>query len=295
MLPAATQAGRTALLASMLHQLQEQQQRGSSQFLFQQQQHQQHPQHQHQQHHQQQQDWSSTLFRQQQMYPQQMHQQQMHAVNLADVPAGIHPYAPPLMSDVPAGMSPYAPSQMTQHGSLDTTCSSRSSTASTTAGASRGSPSNSLSTLMACNEMLKSQLQENEMRIQQCQDSTKSTSADGDSNDGTDDDSTNGTSSVSNASTTPGPCAKPRPVERAVVQSRYWSEEEHKKFLEAVRCFGAHNHKAIATFVTTRNSTQVRSHSQKFFKKLETFSGRGLPTMLRKRKAMDSEAKSGSS
>ena len=31
-------------------------------------------------------------------------------------------------------------------------------------------------------------------------------------------------------------------------------------------------------------STQVRSHSQKFFKKLETFRGRGLPTMLRKRK-----------
>ncbi|EKX33970.1 hypothetical protein GUITHDRAFT_57277, partial [Guillardia theta CCMP2712] len=67
-------------------------------------------------------------------------------------------------------------------------------------------------------------------------------------------------------------------------QSRYWSEAEHKKFLEAVRCFGAHNHKAIAAYVVTRNSAQVRSHSQKFFKKLETFQGKGLPSMARKRK-----------
>mmetsp|Transcript_39544 Transcript_39544/g.124379 ORF Transcript_39544/g.124379 Transcript_39544/m.124379 type:complete len:312 (-) Transcript_39544:25-960(-) len=69
-------------------------------------------------------------------------------------------------------------------------------------------------------------------------------------------------------------------------QSRYWSEAEHKKFLEAVRCFGAHNHKAIAAYVVTRNSAQVRSHSQKFFKKLETFQGKGLPSMARKRKAV---------
>jgi SHAQKYF class myb-like DNA-binding protein len=138
---------------------------------------------------------------------------------------------------------------------------------------------------MACNEMLKSQLQENELRIKHCQERAKTGSCDNDSHDGTDDDSTNGASSVSNASTTPCTSAK-EPA--AAKQSRYWTEEEHGKFLEAVRCFGAHNHKAIASYVTTRNSTQVRSHSQKFLKKLETFRGSGLPSMLRKRKTAES-------
>ena len=59
---------------------------------------------------------------------------------------------------------------------------------------------------------------------------------------------------------------------------------------EAVRCFGAHNHKAIASHVGSRNATQVRSHSQKFFKKLESHRGRGLPTMLRKRKGVKDES-----
>lgn len=69
-------------------------------------------------------------------------------------------------------------------------------------------------------------------------------------------------------------------------QSRYWTEAEHQRFLQAVRTFGAHNHKAIASFVATRSSAQVRSHSQKFFKKLETFRGQGLPSMTRKRKTL---------
>ena len=33
--------------------------------------------------------------------------------------------------------------------------------------------------------------------------------------------------------------------------------------------------------------TQVRSHSQKFFKKLESFDGNGLPSMARKRKSRE--------
>jgi len=166
----------------------------------------------------------------------------------------------------------------------ETGCSSRSST--TVGTASQGSP-NSLSTLLACNELLKSQLQQNELQIQHCQEAAKTASAqDADSNDSTDDDSTNGTSSLSGASTTPS-SKEAEGTPQAQSQSRYWTEDEHRKFLEAVRCFGAHNHKAIASYVSTRNSTQVRSHSQKFFKKLETFRGRGLPTMLRKRKAVD--------
>lgn len=168
---------------------------------------------------------------------------------------------------------------------LSTGSSSRSGSASTTREASRGSPSNSLSTLLACNELLKSQLHENERRIQHCQvAAAQKLQVDGDSKDGSDDDSTNGTSS-SGASTTPS--TKESESTPPAGQSRYWTEEEHRKFLEAVRCFGAHNHKAIASYVSTRNSTQVRSHSQKFFKKLETFRGRGLPTMLRKRKNVE--------
>jgi len=170
----------------------------------------------------------------------------------------------------------------TGHQSANTGCSSRSSPP-TAGGASQGSPDResqaSLSTLLACNEVLKSQLKENEMRIER-HSKSRADHDDADSNDGADSDigSSNGASSASNASTTPSI------KEPSVSQSRYWTEEEHRKFLEAVRCFGAHNHKAIASYVTTRNSTQVRSHSQKFFKKLETFRGRGLPTMLRKRK-----------
>jgi SHAQKYF class myb-like DNA-binding protein len=67
-------------------------------------------------------------------------------------------------------------------------------------------------------------------------------------------------------------------------QSRYWTEEEHQRFLDAVKIYGAHDHKAIATKVGTRTSSQVRSHSQKFFKKLEAHKGAGLPSMNRKKK-----------
>eukprot|EP00293_Proteomonas_sulcata_P014656 CAMPEP_0184310322 /NCGR_PEP_ID=MMETSP1049-20130417/26811_1 /TAXON_ID=77928 /ORGANISM="Proteomonas sulcata, Strain CCMP704" /LENGTH=261 /DNA_ID=CAMNT_0026624237 /DNA_START=269 /DNA_END=1054 /DNA_ORIENTATION=- len=78
--------------------------------------------------------------------------------------------------------------------------------------------------------------------------------------------------------------------EASVNQSRYWTDEEHQRFLEGVRLFGANNHKAIAAVVRTRNSAQVRSHSQKFFKKLETFDGQGLPSMTRKRKNVKSQS-----
>lgn len=78
--------------------------------------------------------------------------------------------------------------------------------------------------------------------------------------------------------------------EGQVNQSRYWTDEEHQRFLEGVRLFGANNHKAIAAVVRTRNSAQVRSHSQKFFKKLETFDGQGLPSMTRKRKNVKPQA-----
>lgn len=49
--------------------------------------------------------------------------------------------------------------------------------------------------------------------------------------------------------------------------SRYWSEDEHQKFLEAVEKFGIKNSKSIAEHVGSRTATQVRTHAQKYYKK----------------------------
>jgi len=48
-------------------------------------------------------------------------------------------------------------------------------------------------------------------------------------------------------------------------QSRYWTAEEHDRFLDAVKRFGPKDVKAIAQYVGSRNPTQVRTHAQKFF------------------------------
>lgn len=51
--------------------------------------------------------------------------------------------------------------------------------------------------------------------------------------------------------------------------SRYWTQEEHQKFLHAVEMFGRKDVKAIAQYVGTRSTTQVRTHAQKFYAKVE--------------------------
>ncbi|GJQ11424.1 hypothetical protein GpartN1_g3215.t1 [Galdieria partita] len=51
-------------------------------------------------------------------------------------------------------------------------------------------------------------------------------------------------------------------------QSRYWTAEEHMRFLEGLARFGHKDMKAIARFVGTRNATQVRTHAQKYYLKL---------------------------
>lgn len=51
-------------------------------------------------------------------------------------------------------------------------------------------------------------------------------------------------------------------------QSRYWTPEEHKLFLEALNKYGHKDLRAISEFVGTRNMTQVRTHSQKYFMRL---------------------------
>lgn len=50
--------------------------------------------------------------------------------------------------------------------------------------------------------------------------------------------------------------------------TRYWTESEHKLFLEALKTYGHRNLKAISAYVGTRNATQVRTHIQKYFMRL---------------------------
>jgi len=62
---------------------------------------------------------------------------------------------------------------------------------------------------------------------------------------------------------------------------RYWSEEEHQKFLEGLRLFsnnGRFDLKAIAKHVGTRTPVQIRSHLQKHLLKEKSKSGQILGT-----------------
>jgi SHAQKYF class myb-like DNA-binding protein len=48
-----------------------------------------------------------------------------------------------------------------------------------------------------------------------------------------------------------------------------WSQNEHIKFLRAYVNFGK-KYKLSQKYIGSRNSTQIRSHAQKFFRKLKT-------------------------
>lgn len=58
-------------------------------------------------------------------------------------------------------------------------------------------------------------------------------------------------------------CTEPRPG-----QTRYWTEAEHKRFLEAVARHGEKAYVAISNYVETRTPKQVRTHAQKFQMKM---------------------------
>eukprot|EP00283_Hemiselmis_rufescens_P016094 CAMPEP_0173437206 /NCGR_PEP_ID=MMETSP1357-20121228/17901_1 /TAXON_ID=77926 /ORGANISM="Hemiselmis rufescens, Strain PCC563" /LENGTH=380 /DNA_ID=CAMNT_0014402369 /DNA_START=277 /DNA_END=1416 /DNA_ORIENTATION=+ len=51
-------------------------------------------------------------------------------------------------------------------------------------------------------------------------------------------------------------------------QSRYWTAEEHQRFVDAIGLYGPKDVRKIANFVGTRNATQVRTHAQKYFLKI---------------------------
>ena len=57
-------------------------------------------------------------------------------------------------------------------------------------------------------------------------------------------------------------------ISLAAERTGRWSTKEHEKFLEAVHIFGK-NWIKVAKFISTRNSTQVRSHAQKFYMREE--------------------------
>lgn len=61
---------------------------------------------------------------------------------------------------------------------------------------------------------------------------------------------------------------KNKPPEKKA-QSRYWTPEEHARFLEALEKFGPKEVRAISEYVGTRTTTQVRTHAQKFYLKLQ--------------------------
>uniref|UniRef100_A0A7S2ZC08 HTH myb-type domain-containing protein n=1 Tax=Rhodosorus marinus TaxID=101924 RepID=A0A7S2ZC08_9RHOD len=54
----------------------------------------------------------------------------------------------------------------------------------------------------------------------------------------------------------------------AKAQSRYWTRDEHERFLSAVELYGSRDVRSIADYVGTRNPTQVRTHAQKYFMKV---------------------------
>lgn len=69
--------------------------------------------------------------------------------------------------------------------------------------------------------------------------------------------------------------ASPAPNERRIAEdakkgsSRYWTPDEHARFLEGLELFGQKDIKAISRHVGTRSATQVRTHAQKYYLRIE--------------------------
>lgn len=63
----------------------------------------------------------------------------------------------------------------------------------------------------------------------------------------------------------------------------HWSKEEHRRFIEALQLYDR-NWKLIQLHVATRSISQIRSHAQEYFDKLEK-NKRKNPTEVRQRKS----------
>ncbi|GAB0494102.1 hypothetical protein MMPV_005392 [Pyropia vietnamensis] len=79
----------------------------------------------------------------------------------------------------------------------------------------------------------------------------------------------------------PAPTGAPPPKG----QSRYWTPEEHQRFLDAMERFGPKDVRAIAAYVGSRNATQVRTHSQKYTLRLQR-ENRELPLAGTRKRSM---------
>lgn len=66
-------------------------------------------------------------------------------------------------------------------------------------------------------------------------------------------------------------CVEPRPG-----QTRYWTAEEHERFLEAIAQYGEKAYVAISNYVETRTPKQVRTHAQKFQMKMARLARQSL-------------------
>lgn len=51
--------------------------------------------------------------------------------------------------------------------------------------------------------------------------------------------------------------------------SRYWTADEHARFLQGLKLFGHKDIKSISRHVGTRSATQVRTHAQKYYLRIE--------------------------
>lgn len=79
---------------------------------------------------------------------------------------------------------------------------------------------------------------------------------------------------------------KERKQDTPKVQSRYWTPNEHKRFLEALQKFGAKDVRAIASYVGSRNATQVRTHAQKYFLRIAREAKAGSALQAARKRSM---------
>ena len=63
-------------------------------------------------------------------------------------------------------------------------------------------------------------------------------------------------------------CNKRKLQEKEDTNEGRWTKEEHDKFLDGIVQYGA-NWKKIKKLISTRTAIQVRSHAQKFYRKLK--------------------------
>lgn len=79
---------------------------------------------------------------------------------------------------------------------------------------------------------------------------------------------------------------KDRKPDGPKVQSRYWTPHEHQRFLEALAKFGPKDVRAIASYVGSRNATQVRTHAQKYFLRVARERKNGSALQSARRRSM---------